>query len=142
MTDQEIIEKLRTLAYATPSALRPIIAAAAERIRVLGEAIDEIAKEEDGGYGFYHGGDPRNFCPDSENTPEELAAHRAACEKWDEAEAKGEKLEPEPDGSGWISPTIHVTRSLYGMGAYTFPTNGARLAQAARAATDAARRGA
>jgi len=118
------------------------IAAAAERIRVLGEAIDEIAKEEDGVYGFYLGGDPRKFCPDSDGcTPEELAAHKAACEKWDEAEAKGEKLEPDPCGSGWISPTVHVTRSAYGLGSYTFPTNAARLAQAARAATDAARGG-
>lgn len=142
MTDQEIIENLGGIANASPQILRPVIEAAAERIRVLGEAIDEIAKEEDGVYGFYLGGDPRKFCPDSDGcTPEELAAHKAACEKWDEAEAKGEKLEPDPCGSGWISPTVHVTRSAYGLGSYTFPTNAARLAQAARAATDAARGG-
>lgn len=106
--------------------------AAAARIAELEGVLREIAKEEDGGYGFYHGGDPRKFCPDAEGcTPKELADHKAACEKWDEAEAKGEKLEPEPDGSGWISPSVHVTRSAYGMGSYTYPTHAAVLASAA-----------
>lgn len=35
------------------------------------------------GYGFFPGGDPRRFSPDSENRPEELAAHAAACALWD-----------------------------------------------------------
>lgn len=141
--DQEIIDRITTHAkLERGSDLERDLMLAAERIRVLGEAIDEIAKEEDGGYGFYLGGDPRKFCPDEEScTPKELADHKAACEKWNEAEAKGEKLEPDPCGSGWISPTVHVTRSAYGLGSYTFPTNAARLAQAARAATDAARGG-
>lgn len=99
------------------------------------EAMQEIAKEESGGYGFYLGGDPRKFHPDAEScTPKELAAHKEACDKWNEAEAKGEKMEPDPCGSGWISPSVHVTRSAYGLGSYTFPTDAARMAQAALAA--------
>jgi len=103
------------------------------------EAMQEIAKEESGGYGYYLGGDPRKFCPDEEScTPQELAAHKEACEKWNEAEAKGEKMEPDPCGSGWISPSVHVTRSAYGLGSYTLPTDAARMAQAALSALDAA----
>lgn len=35
-------------------------------------------------YGFYPGGDPRDFSPDEEScTAEELAAHKAACESWE-----------------------------------------------------------
>lgn len=36
-----------------------------------------------GGYGFFPGGDPRRFSPDSENRPEEIAAHAAARALWD-----------------------------------------------------------
>lgn len=101
----------------------------------LVEAAEEIAQDEEGGYGFYHGGDPRKFFPDAEAcTPEELAAHKAACDRWNEAEAKGEKMEPERCGSGWISPDVHVTKSSYGLGSYTFPTGAARRAQAALSA--------
>lgn len=38
-------------------------------------------------YGYFHGGDPRDFHPDPECcTPEEIAAHKAACEAWDRGE--------------------------------------------------------
>ena len=38
-------------------------------------------------YGYFGGGDPRDFCPDGEVcTPEELAAHKAACAAWDRGE--------------------------------------------------------
>ena len=37
------------------------------------------------GYGFYPGGDPRDFWPDGEScTPQELAAHKEACKQWDQ----------------------------------------------------------
>ena len=31
-------------------------------------------------YGFFHGGDPRDFTPEPESSPDEHAAHKAACE--------------------------------------------------------------
>ena len=38
-------------------------------------------------YGYFHGGDPRDFFPDAEVcTAEEMAAHKAACEAWDRGE--------------------------------------------------------
>lgn len=38
-------------------------------------------------YGYFHGGDPRDFCPDGEVcTPAEMAAHKAACEAWERGE--------------------------------------------------------
>lgn len=103
------------------------------------EAMEQIATEESGGYGYYLGGDPRKFSPDPEScTPKELEDHKAACDKWNEAEAKGEKLEPEPCGCGWVSPTVHVSRSSYGLGSYSFPTDAARMAQKALSALDEA----
>lgn len=36
------------------------------------------------GYGYFPGGDPRNFTPDEEvDSPAELENHRLACEAWD-----------------------------------------------------------
>lgn len=38
-------------------------------------------------YGHYTGGDPRLFAPaEDECTPEEIAAHKAACEAWERGE--------------------------------------------------------
>jgi hypothetical protein len=46
-------------------------------------------------YGSFSGGDPRTFTPDVECChPDEIEAHRKACEEWDEADKKGIKLEP------------------------------------------------
>ena len=42
------------------------------------------------GYGMFPGGDPRNFSPDPENTPEEIAKHKAACGAWEKGEGKDE----------------------------------------------------
>lgn len=43
-------------------------------------------------YGYFPGGDPRDFNPDPECcTPEEMARHKAACEEWD----RGDKTEHE-----------------------------------------------
>lgn len=40
-----------------------------------------MAKEEI--YGYFPGGDPREFTPDPDNKPEELENHRRACAVWD-----------------------------------------------------------
>lgn len=73
-------------------------------------------------YGYFTGGDPRNFTPDYEMCSEaEIANHKRACELWDEAEAKGETPEPEKCPSGWIhsedgQTSIHVLNAPYGIG--------------------------
>lgn len=63
-----------------------------ETWKFLRESAEGIAS-----YGFFCGGDPREFTPDGENTPEEHEAHRLACEAWD----RGEKM-PDPKPSGRI----------------------------------------
>lgn len=83
-------------------------------------------KQQDSGYGFSHGGDPRKFFPSHEEcSPDEIANHRKACELWDEAEERGETPEPEKCPSGWIYNKAgervgHILRSPYGIGCYTF----------------------
>lgn len=78
------------------------------------------------GYGFFCGGDPRNFYPDGESCSEqEIANHRAACALWDEAENRGETPEPEKCPSGWMfdkdgRPVVHVLRAPYGIGTYNY----------------------
>lgn len=71
-------------------------------------------------YGYFMGGDPRNFSPDVEcSTEEERAAHKAACEAWD----RGER----PDIGGPHKPLLdkdgnqigHITISGYGLGVTT-----------------------
>ena len=76
-------------------------------------------------YGFFHGGDPRNFYPDYECcSPKEISDHKAACELWDQAEARGEEPTPEACQSGWhtdpeTGARYHVLKSPYGIGTYT-----------------------
>lgn len=75
-------------------------------------------------YGFFHGGDPRNFHPDAEScSPKELENHKAACQIWDDAEARGETPEPEKCPSGWHQDehgnVYHVLRAPYGIGIST-----------------------
>lgn len=63
-------------------------------------------------YGFFHGGDPREFRPDPEcSTDAERALHKEHCAAWDRGE------QPEVAVSGWEGNT-HVTRSAYGLGSY------------------------
>ncbi len=59
------------------------------------------------GYGAYKGGDPRLFSPDAECcSADELAAHRAACDKWGDNEAVGR--------------VSLVTDARFGIGVYQF----------------------
>ena len=88
---------------------------------------DHLIPHEHGGYGFFPGGDPRCFSPDSEEsgtTPEEHAAWVAACKQWDAAEAAGTRpggdlccfsIEPVPGGH------VIVTRVCFGLGGYSYP---------------------
>lgn len=73
------------------------------------------------GYGFFPGGDPRDFTPDSECcTAEEKAAWKEACEQWN----RGEKVVCEGshrwlvDREGNVIGTATV--SGFGIGIYTY----------------------
>lgn len=77
-------------------------------------------------YGFFHGGDPRDFRPDAECcSARELEAHAAACKLWNESMARGIKPTPEACQSGWRTledgTLIHVLASPYGIGTYSYP---------------------
>lgn len=67
------------------------------------------------GYGFFPGGDPRNFVPDEECcSPEEIESHRIACEEWD----KGNRIAP---SSGCVLSDGRIMNiSTFGIGTYTF----------------------
>ena len=72
-------------------------------------------------YGYFCGGDPRDFHPDGEdsNSPEEIANHKAACELAEKEEAARKLKCP----SGWIvTPefTAHVLCAPFGIGVTTF----------------------
>lgn len=67
-------------------------------------------------YGFFPGGstDPRTFKPDVESCrPDELAAHKAACEAWDRGE-RPVRFEV----SGRVSDGAIRCGSAYGVGTY------------------------
>ncbi len=86
-------------------------------------------------YGFFPGGDydPRRFQPDQENSPEELAAHKAACQAWERGDrpmvARSGRVEEAsvpavPDGAGGMTEPIAglaiVCGSAFGMGTYEY----------------------
>lgn len=71
------------------------------------------------GYGYFCGGDPRKFHPDHECcTPEEIAAHKAACEAWNRGEKVGPAMRSHwiTDGEGKV--IAHCSGSSYGIGTY------------------------
>jgi hypothetical protein len=78
----------------------------------------EIRREgSDSGYGYFPGGDPRDFSPDPDaSTEAERTAHKVACDAWDRGERP---VTPGPhehfqegETNGWI------TRSFFGLGVY------------------------
>ncbi len=75
------------------------------------------------GYGFYYGGDSRKFHPDEECcTEKEKNDHKAACQLWNDLEAKGETPTPDECLSGWKTlgdgTVVHILASQYGIGTY------------------------
>ncbi len=67
------------------------------------------------GYGFFPGGDPRNFTPDEELcTPQEIEAHRSACEAMD----KGGVIDA-PSGCIILPGGVFLNISRFGMGTYS-----------------------
>lgn len=105
------------------------------------EALQEIARHEDVGYGFFTGGDPRKFSPDGENEPSEIAAHKEACRLWAEAEASGHAAPTSEPAGKWLhdaesKTSLHVLRSGFGPGSYSRPTEAAEIAAAALSALE------
>lgn len=95
---------------------------------------DHLIPHEHGGYGYFPGGDPRCFTPDSEEsgtTTEERAAWEAACARWDKAEREGKPVLAEPGScthETLVDPTTGkpvgraiVTRARFGLGGYSYP---------------------
>lgn len=74
-------------------------------------------------YGFFHGGDPREFSPDYEScSPKEIEAHQKACELFDAAESAGVPMPDLECESGWKTlsdgTVCHVLKSSFGIGTY------------------------
>jgi hypothetical protein len=72
-------------------------------------------------YGFFPGGDPRDFTPDEESCTEaELTAHREACRLADEAEKVGQEHSESP-ACYWTQMAggaAHVNTGKFGIGTY------------------------
>ena len=95
-------------------------------------ALEKIAQHEEAAYGYFHGGDPRKFCPDGEgNTDDERKAHEEACKAFDDADAKGEPLPPMRCASGALPCGVHLLKSQFGLGVYSYPSPCAMVAQEA-----------
>jgi hypothetical protein len=76
--------------------------------------------KRDSVYGFFNGGDPRNFHPDGECcSPEEIENHKRACELANNTD-EGKRL---ACPSGWETfgdYQRHVTRAPFGIGTSTY----------------------
>jgi hypothetical protein len=70
-------------------------------------------------YGYFTGGDPRQFHPDAEEcSPEELANHKRACEEANALES-GRNLECPSGWITWEGGGIHVLNAPFGIGVGT-----------------------
>jgi hypothetical protein len=80
----------------------------------------EMAAQEEEGYGFFPGGDPRAFHPDVECCkPNELAAHKADCEAWDAGnQVHSVRYGREVTEHEGKVASVHF--SGYGLGTYTY----------------------
>jgi hypothetical protein len=66
-------------------------------------------------YGYFPGGDPRDFTPDFEVcSPEEIANWRRDCEAWN----RGEQTHSVKFGHEEIVPGVLAHNSGYGVGVY------------------------
>lgn len=89
-------------------------------LEVLKKVLPVIEQQSEiPGYGFFTGGDPRDFTPDSDaSTAEEQAKWKADCEAY----AKGE-IGPQPTGDRWLTNAAgevvgHLQLGGYGLGSY------------------------
>ena len=102
------------------------------RCKNCGEAFEEHWKDSEPAYmcreqphpvyGFFHGGDPREFHPDGECcSPKEYENHKRACAEADRLDEKREL----PCPSGWErlpdGTLCHILRAPFGIGITTYP---------------------
>jgi hypothetical protein len=86
-------------------------------IAELGRFIEERATV--GGYGFYRPANPHDFSPDHEScTPEEIAAHKAACDAFDKGDYKP-PLGSETFRGEKGETVLHILRAPWGIGSYS-----------------------
>ena len=87
--------------------------AIAERLRANADCVDSV-------YGFFPGGDPRDFTPDPEaSTEEERRNHKRACELFEAGKittVDGRHHFPVVNVSGEV--VGHVTHAAFGLGVY------------------------
>lgn len=71
------------------------------------------------GYGFFPGGDPTQFIPDEDNTPEQHNNWTKACEAWNERKeaAKGSHVNLANADGKYMG---HITIANLGMGVYNY----------------------
>lgn len=73
-------------------------------------------------YGYFPGGDPRDFEPDVECcTEEEMAAHKKACAEWDAGEQtkhEAHRHDVSTSADGKVTVSMSVS-GAFGMGSYT-----------------------
>lgn len=92
-----------------------------EQVDLLRNIADQVRERGTvSGYGYFPGGDPREFWPDSEScTPEELERHREACARLE----AGEAVQVGSNHTDIIGddgkPCGHLTHPVFGMGGYT-----------------------
>lgn len=90
----------------------------ARQAAVLDKCLEYIEPQvEHYGYGFFPGGDPTTFTPDSDNRPEEIENWKEACRRWNEGNKEGEPSSHVPFdlGEGIVG---HATVAKLGMGSY------------------------
>ena len=112
----EILANLKHHYRVEVTPLHKEVPAANEVLAVLRKARADIERNaEQCGYGFYRPANPHHFSPDAECCSEdEIAAHKAACEAFDKGEYTPEK------GTEWISDKMHILRTPWGIGGYTY----------------------
>ena len=88
-----------------------LIAAAPDLLEALKALLPDIREmaQPQSVYGYFHGGDPRNFTPDGDSSPEERASHKAACAAY-EATGEGSPSCCEHVGN------MFITRAPFGLG--------------------------
>lgn len=91
-----------------------------ENLRIIANQLRDIGGQVT--YGYFPGGDPREFTPDEECcTADELKAWKRACELVESGEVKlvsGQHHWPVFDGDG--NRIGHTTHSPFGIGTYTY----------------------
>lgn len=97
-----------------------LLSAAPEMLAALKELLPTLREmaQPDAVYGFFHGGDPRNFQPDGDSTDAERAAHKAACEEYERSQTASPSCCEHRDG-------IIINKAPFGLGVNTYQDDNA-----------------